>query len=228
MPSRYYDKKISLRAITRPRPSVLEESCYDLEGSRAGGLALWPFRLAFVARFETHYCKLWDMGHCMNCGHRAEAAANLCSECRRVLFRMAPQHQHYSRPPTKPPRASRKPRSTTGLRKAVSVVAARFERLRRRGNKGQMIVVLALGLLLMLMAVFSSMRGGEEDGGEMRTKSLVYDADSYGKIGLYWMDDKANMRKATSEEVNSCEKLHPNEAIPICQTTYYEKDEDKQ
>jgi hypothetical protein len=108
------------------------------------------------------------------------------------------------------------------------VLAAAFERLRRRGNKGQMLVVLALGLLLMLMTVFSSMRSGEEYGGEMRTKSLVYDADSYGKIGLYWMDDKAKMRKATSEEVRSCEKLHPNEAIPICQTTYYEKAEDEQ
>jgi len=91
-----------------------------------------------------------------------------------------------------------------------------------------MIVVLALGLLLMLMAVFSSMRSGEEYVGEMRTKSLVYDADSYGKIGLYWMDDKDKMRKATAEEIRSCEKLHPNEAIPICQTTYYEKSEDKQ
>jgi hypothetical protein len=108
------------------------------------------------------------------------------------------------------------------------VLAAAFERLRRRENKGQLIMVLALGLLLMLMAVFSSMRSGEEYGGEMRTKSLVYDADSYGKIGLYWMDDKAKMRKATSEEVRSCEKLHPNEAIPICQTTYYEKVEDEQ
>jgi hypothetical protein len=108
------------------------------------------------------------------------------------------------------------------------VLAAAFERLRRRGNKGQMLVVLALGLLLMLMTVFSSMRSGEEYGGEMRTKSLVYNADSYGKIGLYWMNDKAKMRKATSEEVRSCEKLHPNEAIPICQTTYYEKAEDEQ
>jgi hypothetical protein len=108
------------------------------------------------------------------------------------------------------------------------VLAAAFERLRRRENKGQLIMVLALGLLLMLMAVFSSMRSGEGYGGEMRTKSLVYDADSYGKIGLYWMDDKAKMRKATSEEVRSCEKLHPNEAIPICQTTYYEKAEDEQ
>ena len=90
-------------------------------------------------------------------------------------------------------------------------------------------MVLALGLLLMLMAVFSSMRSGEGyDGGEMRTKSLVYDADSYGEIGLYWMNDKAKMRKATSEEVRSCEKLHPNEAVPICQTTYYEKAEDEQ
>ncbi len=91
-----------------------------------------------------------------------------------------------------------------------------------------MIVVLVLGLLLMLMAVFSSMRSEEEYGGEMRTKSLVYDANSYGKIGLYWMDDKSNMRKATSEEIRSCEKLHPDEAIPICQTTYYEEAEDEQ
>jgi hypothetical protein len=88
-------------------------------------------------------------------------------------------------------------------------------------------VVLVLGLLLMLMAVFSSMRSGEEFGGEMRTKSLVYDADSYGKIGLYWMDDKANTRKATSEEIRSCEKLHPDEGIPVCQTTCYEKDENE-
>ena len=189
---------------------------------------LWPFRFAFVARFGTHYCKLWDMRYCKNCGHRVEAAANLCSDCRRVLLRMTPQHRHYSRQPTKPPRASRKPRSATGLSKAVSVVATRLEQLRRGENKGQMIVVLALGLLLMLMAVFSSMRGGEEYVGEMRTKSLVYDADSYGKIGLYWMNDKAKMRKATSEEVRSCEKLHPNEAVPICQTTYYEKAEDEQ
>jgi len=91
-----------------------------------------------------------------------------------------------------------------------------------------MLVVLALGLLLMLMTVFSSMRSGEEYGGEMRTKSLVYDADSYGKIGLYWVDNEANTRKATSEEIERCEELHPDEAIPICQTTYYEKDENEQ
>jgi hypothetical protein len=109
------------------------------------------------------------------------------------------------------------------------VVAAAFERLiRRRQNKGQMLAVLALGLLFMFVAMFSSMGGGEEYGGEMRTKSLVYDADSQGKIGLYWMDNEANKRKATSEEIRSCEKLHPDEAIPICQTTYYEKDENEQ
>lgn len=189
---------------------------------------LQPFRHALVTRFETLYCKLSDMGYCPNCKHRAEATANLCPTCRRVLLRMTPRHQQYSRPLTNPPRASRKPRSSNGPRKAVGVLAAAFERLRRRENKGQLIMVLALGLLLMLMAVFSSMRSGEGYGGEMRTKSLVYDADSYGKIGLYWMDDKAKMRKATSEEVRSCEKLHPNEAIPICQTTYYEKAEDEQ
>jgi hypothetical protein len=80
----------------------------------------------------------------------------------------------------------------------------------------------------MLGAVFSSMRGEEEYGGEMRTKSLVYDADPNGKIGLYWMDNEANMRKASSEELRSCEKLHPDEEIPICQTTYYQKDENEQ
>ncbi|MCA1717902.1 MAG: hypothetical protein LC781_14150 [Actinobacteria bacterium] len=91
-----------------------------------------------------------------------------------------------------------------------------------------MLAVLVLGLLVILVALFSSMRNGEEYGGEMRTKSLVYDADSRGKIGLYWMDNEANKRKATSEEIKRCEKLHPDEAIPVCQTTYYEKDEDEQ
>jgi hypothetical protein len=109
------------------------------------------------------------------------------------------------------------------------MIAAAFERLiSRRENKGQMLAVLALGLLFIFVAVLSSMRDGEEDGGEMRTKSLVYDADPNGKIGLYWMDNEANRRKATPEEIRSCEKLHPDEAIPICQTTYYEKDENEQ
>ncbi len=107
--------------------------------------------------------------------------------------------------------------------------AAAFKWLRWRETKGQMLALLALSLLFVLVvAVFSLMRDEEEYGGEMRTKSLVYDADPNGKIGLYWMDNEANMRKATSEEIRSCEKLHPNEAIPICQTTYYEKAEDKQ
>ncbi len=89
-------------------------------------------------------------------------------------------------------------------------------------------MVLALGLLIMLVTVFSSMRGREEYGGEMRTKTLVYDADPNGKIGLYWVDNEANTRKATSEEIRRCEELHPDEAIPICQTTYYEKNENEQ
>ena len=87
--------------------------------------------------------------------------------------------------------------------------------------------MLALGLLLMLVVVFSSMRGGEEYGGEMRTKSLVYDADSYSKTGLYWMDDKANMRKATPEEIERCKVQHPDEAVPICQTIYFKQDENE-
>jgi hypothetical protein len=90
-----------------------------------------------------------------------------------------------------------------------------------------MLAVLALGLLLILVAVFSSLRGAEEHGGEIRTKSLVYDADPQGKIGLYWMDDEANMHKATPEEIERCEELHPNEVVPVCQTTYYEQDENE-
>ncbi len=109
------------------------------------------------------------------------------------------------------------------------MVAAVFGWLRRReNNQKQTLVGLGLGLLLMLVAVFSAMCGGEEDKGEMRTKTLVYDADPYGKIGLYWMDDEANMRKATPEEVERCEKLRPNEVIPDCHITYYEKDENEQ
>ncbi len=105
--------------------------------------------------------------------------------------------------------------------------AAAFEWLRRRETKGQMLALLALSLLFMLVAVFSLMRDEEEYGGEMRTKSLVYDADPNGKIGLYWTDNEANIRKATSEELRNCDKLHPDEAIPVCQTTYYEKYENE-
>ena len=108
------------------------------------------------------------------------------------------------------------------------MVTATLEWLGRRKNKGQMLVALALGLLLMLVAVISALRGGEEDKGELRTKTLVYENDGNNKIGLYWMDDKENLRKATPEEIKRCEKLHPDEQIPLCQTTYYEKDEDKQ
>lgn len=94
--------------------------------------------------------------------------------------------------------------------------------------KDQTLLMLALGFLLMLAVVFSAMRGdGEEYKGELRTKSLVYESDDNGRIGLYWMDDKANLRKATPDEIRRCEKLHPDEEIPICQTTYYERDENK-
>ena len=90
-----------------------------------------------------------------------------------------------------------------------------------------MLALLALGLMFIFVVLFSSMRDPQEYGGEMRTKSLVYDADPQGKIGLYWMDDEANTRKATSEEIERCEELHPNEEVPICQTTYFEKDENE-
>jgi hypothetical protein len=56
----------------------------------------------------------------------------------------------------------------------------------------------------------------------------VYENDGNSRIGLYWMDDKSNLRKATPEEIRRCEKLHPDEQIPLCRTTYYEKDENKQ
>jgi hypothetical protein len=111
------------------------------------------------------------------------------------------------------------------------VVGAALEWLRRRENNKQMLVGLALGLLLLIVAAFSTLRGDEEEyKGEVRTKSLIYDADPNGKLGLYWIDDKAkeNVRKATPEEVRRCGELHPDQAVPICQTTYYEKDEDKQ
>ena len=147
---------------------------------------------------------------------------NLCPKCQRVLLRMAsPSRRRYSRPPRESPRPPRKPRLSTRQRKLGSLVAVVFERLSQKENKGQILVVLALGLLMMLVAAFSAMRGEGEPEGKMQTKSLVYDADSHGRIGLYWMDDKANTKKATPEEIERCQKLHPDEAIPVCKTTYY-------
>lgn len=100
--------------------------------------------------------------------------------------------------------------------------------LRGKKKKEQTLAVLALGLLLALTVVFSAMRAdGEDHKGELRTKSLVYESDDNGRIGLHWMDDKGNLRKATPNEIKRCEKLHPDEEIPICQTTYYETDENK-
>lgn len=155
-----------------------------------------------------------------------------CPKCWRVSSRvaLAPQRRRYPRPPIDSPQESQKPRLSTRSRETGDLVAAAFEWLRRRKNKQQILVALTLGLLLMLVAVFSVMRGGgEEDKGEIRTKSLVYDTDSKGKLGLYWMDDKAkaNKGKVTSAELRRCEELHPDEVVPICQTTYYEKAEDK-
>jgi hypothetical protein len=98
-----------------------------------------------------------------------------------------------------------------------------------RKNKGQLVMVLALGVLLMLVVAFSAMQGGgEEYRGEMRTKTLVYESDAANRIGLYWMDDEANLRKATPEEIENCKKRYPNEQIPRCQTTYYEHDDNEQ
>ncbi len=93
-------------------------------------------------------------------------------------------------------------------------------------------MVVALGVLLMLVVAFSAMQGGgEEYRGEMRAKTLVYESDGDNRMGLYWMDDEANLRKATPEEIENCEKTYLNdlnEQIPRCQTTYYEQDDNEQ
>ena len=169
------------------------------------------------------------MRYCPKCRLQAEATLRFCPKCRRVLLRIVPQRQRFSRPSAAaPPRQSRKPRSSTRTKKPGDVFAAAFERLGPKENKGQILVVLVLGLLMMLAAVLSTMRGGGEGyEAEMRTKSLVYSIDS-GKMALYWMDDEANLHKATPEEIRRCEELHPDEVPPICQTTYYEKHEDEQ
>jgi hypothetical protein len=105
---------------------------------------------------------------------------------------------------------------------------ATFEWLGQRKNERQTLIVLAVGLLLMLAVVFSAMRGEDEDKGKMRTKSLVYENNGNGSIGLYWMDDESNLRKATPEEIRRCKEVYPDEVVPTCQTNYYEKEEDRQ
>ena len=81
----------------------------------------------------------------------------------------------------------------------------------------------------MLVALLSAMRGGEEEykKGEAQTKTLVYENNDGGGMGLYWMDEKANLSKATPEEIRLSEMLYPNEVIPVCKTTYYEKVESR-
>jgi hypothetical protein len=151
-----------------------------------------------------------------------------CPKCRRTLLGLVPQRRHFSRSPAYSYRGSQKPRSSTNPKVSGSVVAVAFGWLRRQRIKEQTLLVLTLGLLLMLAVVFSAIRGGgEEYKGELRTKSLVYESNDNGRIGLHWMDDKGNLRKATPDEIRRCEKLHPDERIPICQTIYYEKDENR-
>lgn len=99
-----------------------------------------------------------------------------------------------------------------------------------KNQRRTLVVLAAVGFLLMVVALLSTMRGGEEEykKGEARTKTLVYENnDSGGGLGLYWMDEKANLSKATPEEINLCEKLYPNEVIPECKTTYHEKVENE-
>lgn len=171
------------------------------------------------------------MPYCPSCGHRIQAAVRVCPKCHLALLRVVPQRQRQSRPPAGSPRPSRKPRSPIGPTESESLVAAAFEWLGREENKRRVLVGIALGLLLLMAAMFSAVRGGEEEyKGEMRTKLLIYYADPDGKLGLYWMDDetKAIVRKATSDEIGRCAELYPDEAVPICQTPYYEKDENEQ
>ncbi len=165
------------------------------------------------------------MRYCPNCKLRVEAAVNFCPKCWRPLLR-AVSHRQRSADNT---RSSQKLHSSTRPRESGGVAEAVFGWLGRRLNKKQVFVVLVSGLLLMLAVAFSAMhRGGEEYKGEPRTKSLVYGSDGGSRMGLYWMDDEGNLHKATAEEINRCEKLHPEERIPVCRTKYFEKDEDKQ
>ncbi len=68
--------------------------------------------------------------------------------------------------------------------------------------------------------------GGEEPSkGEPRTKTVAYYAGSDDKISLHWVDEDFDvLRKVTDEEIERCQKLYPDEKIPICKTTYYEGD----
>ena len=108
-----------------------------------------------------------------------------------------------------------------------------LRRMGRKMNVGQALVVLALGSLMMLVVVFSAMKGsgGEKhqgEQGELRSKTLMYESDGSGKLGLYWIDDGANLRKATPEETERCKKMYPDEHIPLCHTTYYKLDDSEQ
>ena len=108
--------------------------------------------------------------------------------------------------------------------------------LRRMGGKtnvGQALMVLALGSLMMLVVVFSAIKGGggekyQGEQGELRSKTLMYESDGSGNLGLYWRDDGVNLRKATPEETEHCKKIYPDEHIPLCHTAYYKLNDSEQ
>ena len=111
--------------------------------------------------------------------------------------------------------------------------------LRRMGGKtnvGQALMVLALGSLMMLVVVFSTIKGGggekyqgeHGEQGELRSKTLMYESDGSGNLGLYWRDDGVNLRKATPEETEHCKKIYPDEHIPLCHTAYYKLNDSEQ
>ncbi len=110
-----------------------------------------------------------------------------------------------------------------------------MRRMGRKTNVGQALVVLALGSLMMLVVVFSAIKGGggekyqgEQYQGELRSKTLMYESDGSGNLGLYWRDDGVNLRKATPEEIEYCKKIYPDEHIPLCHTTYYKVNDSEQ
>ena len=106
----------------------------------------------------------------------------------------------------------------------------------QKTNVGQALVVLALGSLMMLVVVFSTIKGGggekyqgeHGEQGELRSKTLMYESDGSGNLGLYWRDDGVNLRKATPEETEHCKKIHPDEHIPLCHTAYYKLNDSEQ
>src|SRR4028118_496587 len=136
------------------------------------------------------------MHHCPNCRLRVKPAVKYCPKCSRTLLAAVPQHQRFSRPPADPLRSSRKSRSSTRSRAFRAVVVTVLRLMGQKTNVGQALVVLALGSLMMLVVVFSAIKGGggekyqgeHGEQGELRSKTLMYESDGSGNLELYWRD----------------------------------------